>query len=244
MPTPHNQANIGDIAETVIMPGDSLRAKYIAENFLENVKLVNSVRNTFAFTGTYKGKRLTVMASGMGMPSMGIYCYELYKFYNVKQIIRVGSCGGYSRSLKMFDIILSESSYTEGNFALTMNNENCHIAKSDSFLNNLIESTANDLNIDIVKGNTLCSECFDLYITTQSTELLKRVPDDFPVIGVEMEAFSLFYTAKVLGKKAACLTSVVDLGFETEVVQASAEEREKNLDNMVKLALESIIQLD
>ena len=243
MPTPHNEANIGEIAKTVIMPGDPLRAKYIAENFLEEYKLVNSVRNTFAYTGTYKGKPLTVMASGMGMPSMGIYCYELYKFYNVENIIRIGSCGGYAPSLKLFDIILSEQSYTEGNFALTMNNENCHLAQSDSELNNILESTASELNINIFKGTTACTECFDLYMTTGSTEFLKRVPSELSIAGVEMEAFALFYTAKVLGKKASCLMSVVDLNFDKGSVQATAEERETGLNNMIKLALESAIKI-
>ena len=130
MSTPHNEANLGDIAKTVIMPGDPLRAKYIAENFLDNYKLVNSVRGMYAFTGNYKGKEITVMASGMGMPSMGIYSYELYKFYGVENIIRIGSCGAYRPDLKLFDIVLSENVFSEGNFALTLNNENCHIVSS------------------------------------------------------------------------------------------------------------------
>ena len=241
MPTPHNNAKVGEIAKTVIMPGDSLRAKYIAENFLNDYKLVNTVRNTFAYTGKYKGKELTVMASGMGMPSMGIYCYELYKFYGVENIIRVGSCGGYSSDLKLFDIILSEQAYTEGNFALTMNNEDCHLAKSDIGLNKLLEETANRLNIKLVKGTTACTECFDVYCTTGSTEFLKRIPDNLDIIGVEMEAFSLFYTAKVLGKKAACLTSVVDINSGYNAGVASAYERQLGLNNMIKIALESAI---
>ena len=112
--TIHNEANIEDIAKTVLMPGDPLRAKYIAENFLENYKLINQVRNMYGYTGTYIGKRITVFASGMGMPSMGIYSYELYKFYNVENIIRIGSCGGYTENLKLFDTILVNESYTEG----------------------------------------------------------------------------------------------------------------------------------
>lgn len=238
MSTPHNQANVGDIAKTVIMPGDPLRAKYIAENFFDDYKLVNSVRNVYAYTGKYKGNELTVMASGMGMPSMGIYCYELYKFYGVENIIRIGSCGGYTKSLKLFDIILSEQAYSESNFALTMNNEDCHLVKSDSSLNNLLENTANELNIPLFKGTTACTDCFDEYITTGSVELLKRVPQELTITGVEMEAFALFYTAKVLGKKAACLMSVVDLDFD-KTVQATSEERETGLNNMIKLALES-----
>ena len=131
MSTPHNEANLGDIAKTVIMPGDPLRAKYIAENFLDNYKLVNSVRGIFAYTGKYKGKELTIMASGMGMPSMGIYSYELYKYYGVENIIRIGSCGSYKPELKLFDIILAENVFSEGNFALTLNNEDCHIVSGN-----------------------------------------------------------------------------------------------------------------
>ena len=243
MSTPHNEAKVGDIAKTVIMPGDPLRAKYIAENFLENYELVNSVRNIYSYTGTYKGIRLTVMASGMGMPSMGIYSYELYKYYNVENIIRIGSCGGYKPTLKLFDIILSEQAYSEGNFALTMNNDNCHLAQSDTELNKIIEETASDLQIDITKGTTACTDCFDLYMTTGSTEFLKRVPSELTITGVEMEAFALFYTAKVLGKKASCLMSVVDLNFDKQTAQATAEERETGLNNMIKLALESAIKI-
>ena len=113
MSTPHNEANPGDIAKTVIMPGDPLRAQYIAENFLENAKLVNQVRGMYAYTGSYQGKEITVMASGMGMPSMGIYSYELYQFYGVENIIRIGSCGGYKPELKLFDIVLSEKVFSE-----------------------------------------------------------------------------------------------------------------------------------
>ena len=130
MPTPHNEANLEDIAKTVIMPGDPLRAKYIAENFLENAKLVNQVRGMYAYTGTYKGKQLTIMASGMGMPSMGIYSYELYKLYNVENIIRIGSCGGYKPELKLFDIVLSENVFCEGNYALAANNDNSHLVQA------------------------------------------------------------------------------------------------------------------
>ncbi len=165
MPTPHNEANLGDIAKTVIMPGDPLRAKYIAENFLENAKLVNQIRGMYAYTGTYKGKELTVMASGMGMPSMGIYCYELYKFYGVENIIRIGSCGAYLPELNLFDIILTEKVFSESNFALTLNNENCHIIDASKDLNETISDTAEEINIPIVKGNTVCTDCFDLYMT-------------------------------------------------------------------------------
>lgn len=240
MGTPHNNANIGEIAKNVIMPGDPNRAKFIAEKYLENAKLVSDVRGILAYTGTYKGKEITVMASGMGMPSMGIYSYELYKFYNVKNIIRIGSCGSYSKDLKLFDIILSENCYTEGNFALTMNNDNCHIVSSDNSLNSIIEKTAEENNIKIIKGNTVCTECFDVYMTDVN-QFLERVPKDFNPISAEMEAFALFYTAKILGRKACCLMSVVDSKYITDI--ATPEERQTGLNNMIKLALDSTLNI-
>lgn len=236
MSTPHNEANIGDIAKTVIMPGDPLRAKYIAENFLEDAKLVNKVRNILAYTGKYNGKEITVMASGMGMPSMGIYCYELYKFYGVENIIRIGSCGGYIPELKLFDIILADNVFSESNFALTLNNDNCHIASSDKNLTDNIENTAIKNNISIHRGNTVCTDCFDVYMTDVN-KFLERIPENFNPLGAEMEAFALFYLAKMLNKKAACLMSVVDSKFIKDV--ATSEEREKGLNTMIKLALDA-----
>ena len=240
MSTPHNEANLGDIAKTVIMPGDPLRAKYIAENFLDNYKLVNSVRGMYAFTGNYKGKEITVMASGMGMPSMGIYSYELYKFYGVENIIRIGSCGAYRPDLKLFDIVLSENVFSEGNFALTLNNENCHIVSSNKDLNDVIKSTANQTNINILSGNTVCTDCFDVYMTDVN-QFLARIPENFNPAAAEMEAFALFYVAKVLNKKAACLMSVVDSKYIKEI--ATPEERQTGLNNMIKLSLESAVLL-
>ncbi len=239
MSTPHNEANIGDFAKTVIMPGDPLRAKYIAENFLDDYKLVNSVRGMYAYTGKYKGKEISVMAHGMGMPSMGIYCYELYKFYNVENIIRIGSCGGYSKDLKLFDVILSESAYTEGNFALTFNNDDCHIANSSSVLNDIVSQTSNEINIPIVKGNTICTDMVDFYMSDVN-KFLDRIPSSINPIGAEMEAFSLFYIANILGKKACCLMSVVDSLYIEKV--ATSEERQNGLTNMIRLALESSIR--
>lgn len=240
MSTPHNEANKGDISKTVIMPGDPLRAKYIAENFFENYRLVNSVRGMYAYTGTYKGKELTVMAHGMGMPSVGIYSYELYKLYDVDNIIRIGSCGGYLPEQKLFDIILSENVFSESNYALTLNNDNCHIVNSSNELNDIIENTAKENNISITKGNTVCTDCFDVYMTDVN-KFLKRIPNGFNPVSAEMEAFALFYNAKLLNKKASCLMSVVDSKFIKEI--ATTEEREIGLDNMILLALNSAIKI-
>lgn len=240
MSTPHNEANKGDIAKTVVMPGDPLRAKYIAENFMENYKLVNQVRGMYAYTGTYKGKKLTIMAHGMGMPSVGIYTYELFKFYDVENIIRIGSCGGYKPELKLFDIILSENVFSESNYALTLNNDDCHIVSSNAEINSIIEKTAKESSLNIVSGNTVCTDCFDVYMTDVN-KFLDRIPDNFNPVAAEMEAFALFYNAKLLNKKASCLMSVVDSKFIKDI--ATPEERQTGLNNMIKLALDSAIKI-
>ncbi len=236
--TPHNEAKKGDIAQTVIMPGDPLRAKYIAENYLTDYKLVNKVRNIYAYTGNYKGKRITVMASGMGMPSMGIYAYELYKYYDVENIIRIGSCGGYLEEEKLFDIILAREVYSESNFAYTLNNDNCHLIEGDKQLSDRISEKAKEKEIKLFEGTTACTDCFDLYMTDVN-KFLERIPKNIKPIAAEMEAFALFYIAKLLNKKAACIMSVVDSKFIKEV--ATPEERETGLNKMIELALDSII---
>jgi len=236
--TPHINANERDVAKFVIAPGDPLRAKYIAENFLENYRLVNTVRNIFAYTGTYKGKEITVFSTGMGMPSMGIYCYELYKFYGVEKIIRIGSCGAYSPDLNLFDTLLVNQSYTEGNFAMALNNQDCHIIDSSNNLNSIINEVANQLNITCKNVNVLCNECFDPYIADLNT-LLNRLPKEYNITAAEMESFALFYTAKYLKKEAACLLTVVDSLAKKQ--NATSEERAKSLNDMIKLALESCL---
>ena len=238
--TLHNEAKKEDIAKIVIMPGDPLRAKYIAENFLENYKLVNSIRNMYAYTGFYKGKRITVMASGMGMPSMGIYSYELYKFYNVDTIIRIGSCGTFDPKVKVLDTILVEKSYTEGNFSLAMNNKTCKIASASNEISTIIEDVANKENIPLVKGTILCNEYFDPYMENIQI-LFDRLPKEEKILGSEMESFALYYTAKVLNKNACCLLSVVDSIFENKSL--TPEERQTSLNSMIKLALDSSMSI-
>lgn len=238
MSTPHNQANKGDIAKTVLMPGDPLRAKYLAETYLENVKQFNATRSMFGYTGTYKGKEVSIMGSGMGMPSIGIYSYELFHFYDVENIIRIGSCGAYSEDLNIFDTILVDNSYTEGNFAYEWNSKDCHLIESSSLLNEIIENVSSKNNIPYVKGNVLCSDCFDGYLEDVNS-LINRFPKDLNIIGAEMESFALFYLAKYLGKKASCLLTVVDSICKKQEI--SSEDREKSLNNMITLALESAI---
>lgn len=236
----HNEAKLGEIAKTVLMPGDPMRAKYIAENFLDTYKLVNQVRGILAFTGKYKGKDITIMASGMGMPSIGIYSYELYKFYDVENIIRIGSCGGHVEDLKLLDIVLVNNSYTEGNFAKNMTGIESHVVSSSNYLNEIIENTAKEIGQYYVKGNMACTECFDPYLDDPMS-FTNRIPKEINAMGSEMESFALFYTAKHLGKNAACLLTVSDsLCFEEEL---SAEQRQTSMNNMIKLALESSIKL-
>lgn len=240
MSTPHNEAKPSEIAKAVIMPGDPLRARYIAEHFLEDAHIVNQVRGMYAYTGKYKGKEITVMASGMGMPSMGIYSYELFKFYDVENIIRIGSCGGYKPELKLFDVILSTGCYCEGNYAYTFNNDDCHFVQASQDLNNIIEETSKKLDFNIHMGNTACLDCFDPY-ATDFTQFMQRLPQDLNVCAGEMEAFSLFYNAKFFNKNASCLMTVVDSKYIKEI--ATTEQRETGLNNMIVLALESCLDL-
>ena len=237
MSTPHNKATLGEIAKNVIMPGDPKRAKLIAEKYLENYKLVNDVRGIFAFTGKYKGKEITIMASGMGIPSMGIYSYELFKFYDVENIIRIGSCGALVPELELFDIFLAKIVYTESNYALTFASEDCHTVSSSIELNTKIKNTAKSLHYDLICGNTVCSEVFDEYIINNEA-YKSRLPKDLNPLTSEMEAFALFYNAKKLGKNASCLMTVVDSTFKK--LHATPEDREKNLNKMIEIALNSL----
>jgi len=238
--TAHNEAKKEDIAKVVIMPGDPLRAKYIVENFLESYKLVNTVRNIFAYTGFYKNKRITIMASGMGMPSMGIYCYELYKFYEVETIIRIGSCGVYVDDVNLLDTILVNGSYTTGNFAKNLTGEYVDYVEADKEINDLIEEVANQLKIPVRKENVACTECFDPYL--ENVEIyLNQLPKERNIVGAEMESFALFYTAKILNKKAACMLTVVD--SLTKKQSLTSEERQNSLNDMINIALETSLKL-
>ena len=236
MATAHNEANKNEIAKVVLMSGDPLRVKKIAETYLDNYKLVNSIRNIYAYTGTYKGKEVTIMAHGMGIPSMGIYAYELFKFYDVDKIIRLGSCGGYSNDLNLLDIVLVNKSYTESNFSYELNNEKVNVSESSKEVNDKLKEVASNLNIKITEGNVMSTDCFDWYVKDINV-LLDRLPKD--VIAAEMESFALFYLAKMFNKEASCLLTVVDSHYRKE--ELSASERENKLDKMSLIALESII---
>ena len=205
MATPHNEANINEIAKTVLMPGDPLRAKYIAETYLDDYKLVNKVRNIYAYTGKYKGKEVTIMASGMGMPSMGIYSYELFKFYDVDNIIRIGTAGAYTKDLNLYDVVLVEGSYSESSFAKAQNGCLDNILYSNKELNKKIEDTAEKLNINVTKSIIHSSDIF-----YKENDNFEELLNKYGCKCVEMESFALFHNANVLNKKAACILTISD----------------------------------
>lgn len=241
----HNEAKKGEIAQNVLMPGDPLRAKYIAENFLDNYRLVNNLRGMYAYTGKYKGKDITVMASGMGMPSMGIYAYELYDFYDVKNIIRIGTCGAFDERVGLLDIILVDNAYNEGNFAYNYDNKETHWVSSSEHLNNIIKNTAIKNNIKYVHANIACTECFDPYQPNRAKEYVARLPKASDIVGTEMESFALFYIASKFNRNSACLLSVVDTNYPNKNNDKiiSSEDRQNSLNDMIKLALESTIEI-
>ncbi len=227
--TPHIKALKDEIADTVLMPGDPKRAKFIAENYLENYKLVSDVRGILAYTGYYKNKKLTIMASGMGNASMGIYSYELYKFYDVENIIRIGSCGAYSPKLNVYDVLLVNSCYSESTYGLVQNGDTDNILYSNSDLNDKILK----LGYNIIVGRVHSCDAF--YNNLNINELYEK----HECLAVEMESFALFHNAKALNKKAACLLTVSD----SLVTGASldAEAREKSFKEMIEIALKSVL---
>lgn len=234
MSTPHNGAEKGQIAKCVLMPGDPLRAKYVAENFLEDAKLVNTVRNAYAYTGTYKGKPVSVMASGMGMPSIGIYSYELYKFYDVESIIRIGSAGAYDKDLKLYDLVLADSAFSQSSYALCQSGDDSEIQYPDTNLNGKLLKAGRVLNIPVRLGRIHSGDVFYYEAGQPGVEFYRGEKD---CLCVEMESFALFHNAKVLGKKAACLLTISDSLVTHE--ETTAEERQNAFTNMMKVALEA-----
>ena len=229
--TPHIKAKKDEIAEVVIMPGDPLRAKYIAEKYLDDYELVNNVRMCLMYTGYYNGKRVTIGASGMGMPSMSIYAYELFTVYDVSKIIRVGSCGSYFPEVKVRDIILAEKAYTLSNFAFQFDGEEKNMIKSSFDLNKNIIKCADSKNLKMKIGTINSSDVF----YNQYKD--KAIKDNF-CLGVEMECFALFYLAKKLGKDATAVLTVSDNLVTKE--ELSSLEREQTFDEAITLVLDSI----
>ncbi len=236
MPTAHIEAKKEDIAKKVLMPGDPLRCKYIADNFLADVKIVNNVRNMTAYTGFYNGEKITVFPSGMGIPSVGIYSYELYNIYDVEEIIRIGTSGSNNKNLKLLDVVLADSAYTMSSFPKAFDGDNINYIESDKKLNQKIIETAKAKNINLNVGSIITSDIFDPYI--DFTKYIKNYDSNIDYLALEMEAFGLFYIAKKFNKKAAALTTIVDIIGTHESISSS--DRQNSLNDMIKLALDAI----
>ena len=234
IPTPHISAQLGDFAETVLMPGDPLRSKFIAENFLEDAVLVNNVRGVQGYTGTYKGKRVSVMASGMGMPAIGIYAHELFNFYDVKNIIRVGTAGGLMPEIKVRDVVIGQAAVTNSNWAAQYGCGDVKVPAVASFdLLKKAEAAAEEIGVNPNIGLIFSSDVF--YDTTTDYDKLR----DMGVMATEMESAALYMEATRAGKNALCICTISDHLVTGEVT--TPEERQNTFTTMMKIALETAI---
>ena len=228
-----------NIAKTVLLPGDPLRAKYIAENFLEDAKLINTVRNMYGYTGTYKGKKITVMASGMGIPSASLYAYELFYFYDVDEIIRIGSAGALNKDVMIGDIIVSTGCYSESTIAYQWGQYTEKFLRTSSILNERIKEAAKELNKIVKEGPTYTIDVFDPY--TNTDPVYDRCPIKNELMGSEMEGFGLLHVARICNKKATVMFTVVDSKFTPEI-EVTPEERQTALTDMIEIALNAAIK--
>ena len=235
MSTPHIAAEMGDFAKTVLMPGDPLRAQFIAETFLQDVRQVTSVRGMLGFTGTYEGRPISVMGSGMGMPSIGIYSYELYKFYGVENIVRIGSAGSYTDKARLFDVVLASGAVSESSYAKTQSGFGGHITFPSRELNEKLRASAEKLGIRLIEGNIHSSDVFYRQPSDAKPTYWEKLRDEQGCLCVEMESFALFANAQVLGKQAACLLTISDSFVSPEIT--TAEQRQKSFTDMMKVAL-------
>ena len=233
-PTPHNAAAYGEIAPTVIMAGDPLRVKFIAENYLENPKLYNEVRGMLGYTGFYKGKRVSVQGHGMGIPSIGIYSYELFNFYDVDNIIRVGSAGGIAPGLKLRDVVIGAGACTNSNFAHQFGLPGAFAPIASFSLLEKAVSAARKMGKEPVVGNIVSSDTF--YEDIPSFELWRKMG----VLAVEMEAAALYMNAARSGKNALCICTISDLPMDPTSGECSPAEREQSFDEMIKIALNTL----
>ena len=235
MSTPHNRAENGDFAKTVLMPGDPLRAQFIAETFLESPRLVTDVRGMLGYTGTYQGRPVSVMGSGMGMPSIGIYSYELYTQYGVESIIRIGSAGSYTEKARLFDVVLATGAYSESSYAATQSGDSSDIQRPSEALNAALRRSAGAQGIPLIEGVIHSSDVFYRQPSDQKPTYWERLRDEKGCLAVEMESFALFHNAKVLGKHAACLLTISDSFVSPEAT--TAEQRQTSFTAMMKVAL-------
>ena len=236
MATPHNSAKLGDFAKTVLMPGDPLRAKFIAETFLKDAKLVNNVRGIHGYTGTYEGTPVSVMASGMGMPSIGIYSHELYTQYGVENIMRIGSAGAISPKLKLRDVVAAQGACTNSNFAHQYQLPGTFAPIADFTLLETAVSVARGMGVEMPVGNLLSSDTF--YDASQSTMDWSKMG----VLAVEMEAAALYMTAASLGKRALAICSISDSLVTGE--ELSAEDRQNTFTTMMEIALKTAVAME
>ncbi|MBC3795805.1 purine-nucleoside phosphorylase [Acetobacterium tundrae] len=234
MSTTHNEANIGEIAKTVLMPGDPLRAKYIAETFLDHSFQFNTVRNMFGYTGFYQGQKISVMGSGMGMPSIGIYSYELFHCYDVDQIIRIGSAGSYIKDLNVYDLVLAESAWSESTYAKVQNGCEAGVLYSDKELNAVVVEAAESRGYPLNKGRIHSS---DVFYCAPEMEVPQTLYAERACICVEMESFALFHNANFTGKKATSLLTISDNLITHE--ETSPKEREKSFVRMMEIGLDA-----
>jgi len=235
-PTPQNEAVLGDFAKTVLMPGDPLRSKYIAENYLESPRLVNNVRNIQGYTGTYKGNPISVMASGMGMPSMGIYAYELYNYYEVDNIIRVGTAGAINLDLKVRTVLAGIAASTNSEFAMSQFNVKGHLSASASHrLLDISVDVARELGIEMIVGNLYCTDLF--YDASGAAVEWGKLGH----LAVEMESYALYALAMQAGKEALAICTVSDHVLTGESLDAIT--RQNTFTDMMEIALETAIRL-
>ena len=239
MATPHIESKKEDIKRRVLMPGDPKRCEYIASKYLTDVRVVNNVRNMTAYTGRYKGIDITLFPSGMGIPSMGIYAYELFKFYDVENIIRIGTSGSQREDIHVLDVVMATSSYTLSDFSLLFDGLELNEIEASTYLNNKIREASIDKNINLKEGRIVTSDVFDVYIDDKE-RYENLYPKDLESLACEMESFALFFMAKRFNRNASCLVTIVDSKYEDKEV--SSEDREKSLDDMIILALEAIIK--
>lgn len=236
MGTPHNEASMGEIAKTVLMPGDPLRAKYIADNYLDNATCFNTVRNMYGYTGEYKGKKLSVMGHGMGMPSIGIYSYELYDKYGVENILRIGSAGGFSDELELKDIVIAMGASTDSNYAAQYELPGTFAPIADYGLLRRAVEVAESKEVKVHVGNVLSSDYFYNQHSNANDRWKKM-----NILAVEMESAALYCNAALLGKKALCILTISDHLYSGK--ELSPEERQTGFRQMMEIALETGISI-
>jgi purine-nucleoside phosphorylase len=238
IPTPHIEvADANLFAKTVLMPGDPLRAKFIAENYLTDVVQINHVRNMLGYTGFYKGKRVSVMGSGMGMPSIGIYSFELFSFYGVENIIRVGSCGSYSPRVNVYDVIIVSKAFSESSFAQVAFGENQKLLGADPSLTKKLNASAKKLGYPVLNEIINSSDVF----YRKDSGIPKQACDEYGCVAVEMESFALFANADYLKKHAACILTVSDSLVTHQAT--TSKERQESFQKMMEIALDTAISI-